>query len=65
MAFAAVKALDGQDAHFFDYDNDGFLDLLLIGNSAETKTGSVRQYGRDSYSSDYDNDGFLDLDRNG
>ena len=27
----AAKGVDGSDVHFFDYDNDGFLDLWLIG----------------------------------
>ena len=30
-ALNAAKGVRGSDAHFFDYDNDGFLDLWLIG----------------------------------
>ena len=46
-AFAAVNALHGQDAHFFDYDNDGFLDLLLIGGSDEENERGVRLFRND------------------
>ena len=30
-ALNAAKGVDGSDTHFLDYDNDGFLDLWLIG----------------------------------
>ena len=46
-AFAAAKALHGRDAHFFDYDNDGFLDLFLIGGSDEEKGRGVCLYRND------------------
>ena len=59
--FAAAKALHGQDAHFFDFDNDGFLDLLLIGSQTQPKSGGVHPHGRYAYVSDFDSDGFLDL----
>ena len=32
-AVNAAKGVRGSDAHFLDYDNDGFLDLWLIGES--------------------------------
>ena len=31
QAISAAEGVHGSDAHFFDYDNDGFLDLWLIG----------------------------------
>jgi Tfp pilus assembly protein PilF len=34
----ALRKVAGLDAEFFDFDNDGFLDLLIAGKSAE-KTG--------------------------
>ena len=46
-AFAAANALHGQDAHFFDYDNDGFLDLLLIGSSDEENGRGVCLFRND------------------
>ena len=45
--FAVANSLHGQDAHFFDYDNDGFLDLLLIGNSSEEEERGIRLYRND------------------
>ncbi len=46
-AFAATKTLHGQDAHFFDFDNDGFLDLFLVGDSAKAEETGVRLYRND------------------
>ena len=34
-AINAAKGVGGSDAHFLDYDNDGFLDLWLIGTPRE------------------------------
>ena len=48
-------------AHFFDYDNDGFLDLLLIGSHTEAKMGGGSSHERYAYVSDVDQDGFQDL----
>ena len=44
---AAANTLHGQDAHFFDYDNDGFLDLFLIGSSDAEIVRGVRLYRND------------------
>ena len=35
-AFESIKGITGLDAAFFDADNDGFLDLLVAGTSADT-----------------------------
>ncbi len=36
----ALQKIQGSDAAFFDFDNDGFLDLLLVGSNADRVAGS-------------------------
>lgn len=70
-----AKAFIGHDAHFADFDNDGHLDLLVIG---EPKTLLLRNTGQGTFTdrstwlppetsgkraaiADFDNDGDLDI----
>jgi Tfp pilus assembly protein PilF len=36
-----LKHIKGRDIHFFDFDNDGFLDLLLVGSTEDTIRSGV------------------------
>ncbi|MDE0043324.1 MAG: FG-GAP-like repeat-containing protein, partial [Candidatus Poribacteria bacterium] len=44
---AVAKGLHGRDAHFLDYDNDGYSDLLVIGSSDAEDGRGVRLYRND------------------
>ena len=44
---AVAKGLLGRDAHFLDYDNDGYSDFLLIGSSDAEDGRGVRLYRND------------------
>ena len=46
-AIDAAKGVGGLDAHFLDYDNDGFLDLWLIGTPKERDGRSVFLFRND------------------
>ena len=46
-AINAAKGVSGLDAHFLDYDNDGFLDLWLIGTPKEGDGRSVFLFRND------------------
>ena len=46
-ALAVAKGLRGRDAHFLDYDNDGYVDLLLIGSPDAVDGRGVRLYRND------------------
>ena len=45
--FYALKNVKANDASFFDFDNDGFLDLLIAGESAEKDGKGVFLYHND------------------
>ena len=38
-AMALARGLNGWDAHFLDYDNDGYLDILILGERWRSGTG--------------------------
>ena len=46
-ALAVAKGLRGRDAHFLDYDNDGYVDLLLVGSPDAVDGRGVRLYRND------------------
>ena len=39
--FSAIRNLKGYDAEFLDFDNDGFLDLLVVGESSNHEGNGV------------------------
>ena len=47
LAMDATRGLHSRDCHFVDYDNDGFLDLFLVGDSAKAEETGVRLYRND------------------
>ncbi len=47
VAVNAAKGVRGSDAHFLDYDNDGFLDLWLIGEPREADERGVFLFRND------------------
>ncbi len=45
--FAALEKLKAYDATFFDFDNDGYLDLLIAGESTEKDGRGIFLYHND------------------